>query len=80
LATYTIEYFALLRDQRGCAAETVDSSADTPLALYEQLQRDHGLAMPTRSLKVAINGQFSTWDAALGDGDTVVFIPPVAGG
>jgi molybdopterin converting factor small subunit len=80
MATYTIEYFALLRDQRGCSIETVDSDAVTALALYDKLQQDHGLEMPTRSLKVAVNGEFSTWDCALSDGDTIVFIPPVAGG
>jgi molybdopterin converting factor small subunit len=29
---------------------------------------------------VAVNTQFSDWNRALADGDTVVFIPPVAGG
>jgi len=31
-------------------------------------------------LKVAVNEQFSDWSHLLRDGDTVVFIPPVAGG
>ena len=31
-------------------------------------------------LKVAINTQFGEWDAPLREGDTVVFLPPVAGG
>jgi molybdopterin converting factor small subunit len=32
------------------------------------------------SLKVAVNERFSDWQHALADGDTVVFVPPVAGG
>ena len=32
------------------------------------------------ALKVAVNAGFSDWQHALADGDTVVFVPPVAGG
>jgi molybdopterin converting factor small subunit len=32
------------------------------------------------SVKVAINDEFADWQHKLQDGDTVVFIPPVAGG
>jgi len=31
-------------------------------------------------LKVAVNTEFSDWSRRLISGDTVVFIPPVAGG
>jgi molybdopterin converting factor small subunit len=31
-------------------------------------------------LKVAINDEFAAWDTQLASGDTIVFIPPVAGG
>jgi molybdopterin converting factor small subunit len=31
-------------------------------------------------MKVAINDEFSEWNSELADGDSVVFIPPVAGG
>ena len=31
-------------------------------------------------LKVALNSEFSDWQTPLKHGDTVVFIPPVAGG
>jgi molybdopterin synthase sulfur carrier subunit len=27
-----------------------------------------------------VNAQFSDWSRAVGEGDTIVFIPPVAGG
>jgi len=32
------------------------------------------------TVKVAINDEFGDWQAVLQDGDSVVFIPPVAGG
>jgi len=31
-------------------------------------------------LKVAVNDEFGDWQSGLADGDSVVFIPPVAGG
>lgn len=76
----TIQYFALLREQRGRDAETVELHAATPDALYQALARQHGFTLARSSLKVAINDDFAAWDAPLQDGDRVVFIPPVAGG
>ena len=32
------------------------------------------------SVKVAVNDEFAGWDVTLTEGDSVVFIPPVAGG
>ena len=34
-----LRYFAVLREQAGCATETVDAPVDTPGALYEWLYR-----------------------------------------
>ena len=75
-----VEYFAILRDQRGCDAEAVDTCAGTARDLYVELQQRHGLSLDAAAMRVAVNGEFQAWDTALGDGDEVVFIPPVAGG
>ena len=75
-----IEYFALLKDQRGLSTETLEIDANTPRSLYESLQKQHAFSLDTDSLQVAVNEDFSDWDHTLSDGDTVVFIPPVAGG
>jgi sulfur-carrier protein len=75
-----VQYFALLREQAGCAEETVQSDAATPRELLEQLRVRHRFTLPTEMLKVAVNGDFAEWDLALQPGDAVVFIPPVAGG
>lgn len=75
-----IQYFALMREQAGRSAETVHTTAATPAAVLAELTELHGFTLAREHLKVAVNGEFSDWSHALRDGDTVVFIPPVAGG
>lgn len=75
-----LQYFALLREQRGLSAETAETSATTPAALYAELRAQHGFSLPGDRVRAAVNGAFVAADATLNDGDTVVFIPPVAGG
>lgn len=75
-----LQYFAQLREQAGVGDEAVDTSAATPRELYAELRERHGFSLSADSLKVAVNERFSDWQHALADGDTVVFVPPVAGG
>jgi molybdopterin-guanine dinucleotide biosynthesis protein A len=75
-----VRYFALLREQAGRSSEELDTPAGTPQELYEELSRRHGLKVGAQFLRVAINDEFADWRAPLADGDTVVFLPPVAGG
>ena len=75
-----IQYFALLREQAGCARESLQSAARTPRDLYLELQTRHRFTLPLEMLRVAINGDFAEWDHPLEAADHVVFIPPVAGG
>src|SRR5690606_33549185 len=76
----TVEYFAVLREQRAVASETVATSARTARDLYEELRQRHGFALEAGRLRVAVNGDFAPWERELADGDRLVFIPPVAGG
>ncbi len=78
--TLSIQYFALLRDQRGLDSETLATSANTPAELYASLAEQHGFTLPQSALQVAINDEFAHWSTPLADGDSIVFIPPVAGG
>lgn len=78
--TIRIEYYAILREQRGCSKETVKTHAATPADLYQQLKTKHMLSLDQKILKVAINQEFRDWHSQLEDQDTVVFLPPVAGG
>jgi molybdopterin converting factor small subunit len=75
-----IQYFAILREQRNAAEETVHTSASSPRRLYDDLRKEHAFSLDSDRLRVVINGEFADWDAPLSDGDRVVFIPPVAGG
>jgi len=78
--TLRIQYYAILREQAGRSEETLDTTAATPAELYEELRRRHPFQLNPTQLKVALNNDFSDWQTPLRHGDTVVFIPPVAGG
>ena len=75
-----VNYFALLRDEAGCAEECVTTACATAGELYVELRQRHRFSMPPDRLRVAINAAFADWDTALAADDLVVFIPPVAGG
>jgi molybdopterin-guanine dinucleotide biosynthesis protein A len=75
-----VQYFAVLREQAGRSEEMIDSGATTAAQLYEQLKQRHRFQLSPAQLKVAVNSEFSDWQVSLKHGDTVVFIPPVAGG
>jgi molybdopterin synthase sulfur carrier subunit len=78
--TVTLRYFAQLREQAGAGGEQVTTAAGSLRELYAELGARHGFSLPAEALKVAVNAQFSDWSRPLRAGDTVVFIPPVAGG
>lgn len=75
-----VQYFALLREQAGCADESLETKARTPRDLYDELRARHPFTLPPELLRVAVNAEFGDWAQPLADGDAVVFIPPVAGG
>lgn len=74
------KYFAAFREQAGCATEQLNTAAATAGELYGEVAEKHGFADGMARCKVAINDELCAWDAALNDGDTVLFFPPVAGG
>ena len=78
--TVSVQYYAILREQAGRSAEEVTTGAATLAALYDELRARHGLTLARSQLRVAVDGEFAEWQAALGAGARVVFIPPVAGG
>lgn len=74
-------YFASLADEANCQQETITVQQSTSLAeLYEQLCQKHRFSRPQSELRVAINDYFAKWTDPISDGDSVVFITPVAGG
>ncbi|MBM4240048.1 MAG: MoaD/ThiS family protein [Gammaproteobacteria bacterium] len=78
--TLRVQYFALLREQAGRSEESLATAARTPAELYAELQRKYGFSLPLEMLKVAVNAEFGDWNQPLQSGDSIVFIPPVAGG
>lgn len=75
-----VRYFALLREQRGCSQETITTTAQTALELYLELRQRHCFSLEASVLKVSLNNSFEPWDSPIKNNDTIVFIPPVAGG
>lgn len=75
-----VVYYALLRQERGRTEETVDFEKNTVGELFAELKTLHQFKLSESQVKVAVNSKISSWDTSLIDGDSVVFIPPVAGG
>ena len=80
MKTLSVRYFAILREQRGAADESIQTDAADAQTLYNELQSQYPFTLPVDRLRAAVNGEFQPWPAPLQDGDEVVFIPPVAGG
>jgi sulfur-carrier protein len=78
--TLSVQYFAILREQRGLTQENLTTSAATPAALYDELRGRHKFTLPGDRVRAAVNDAFVDSNATLREGDRVVFIPPVAGG
>jgi molybdopterin-guanine dinucleotide biosynthesis protein A len=75
-----IQYYALMREQAGRSDETLQTTARTPADLYSELKARYGFTLSREQLKVAVNSEFASWSHELAVGDSIVFIPPVAGG
>jgi len=75
-----IQYFALMREQAGRSEEILETAALTPADLFSELNARYEFTLAREQLKVAVNSEFADWSRRLNAGDSVVFIPPVAGG
>ena len=74
--------FAGIRETVGLPALELDlEDGATPEDVWQRLAAAHpGLSARRASLSAAVNRRYSGFDAVLGDGDEVVFVPPVSGG
>jgi molybdopterin-guanine dinucleotide biosynthesis protein A len=75
-----VQYYAILREQAGRSDESIVTTAHTPRDLYNELKSRYPFSLAPEMLRVAVNAEFGEWSQRLADGDSVVFIPPVAGG
>ena len=80
MKTIHVRYYAMLREERGAATETIRTAARTVAELYGELRRRHGLSWPRGKIKFAVNDDLKGQRAGVQAGDTVSFLPPVAGG
>lgn len=78
--TIHVQYYAILREQRGVSNESIETNAETAADLYGELASAHRFTLDRGVVRAAVNAEFAPWDQSLNDGDTVVFVPPVAGG
>jgi molybdopterin synthase catalytic subunit len=77
-----VRLFARLREQAGFEAQALEVPQGSTLAdVYDSLRRTHpALERDRRSVRGAINQEFTDWDTVVSQGDEVAFIPPVSGG
>ena len=74
-------YFASLADEANRQQETITIPQNTSLTeLYAQLSQKYHFSRTQTELRVAVNDYFAKWTDQINDGDSVVFIAPVAGG
>ena len=69
-----------MREQAGRSSESLVTAAVTPRELYLELKERYPFSLAPEMLRVAVNSEFGEWNQRLSAGDSVVFIPPVAGG
>ena len=75
-----VRYFALFREQTGCASEAVDWSGGTAAELFQLMAAKHSALKTEAAALVAVNDEMAGWETVLNEGDEVLFFPPVAGG
>ena len=75
-----VNYYAMFREAAGCSEESVESGSSSAIELFESLKTKYGFTMGRSHVRLAVNDAFVDWDTPLNDGDSIVFIPPVAGG
>jgi len=78
--TVYVHYYAVLREESGISNETVHTEAVTTHDLFEELNARHHFSLNPEQLKVVLNAEFKNWESKINQGDTIVFLPPVAGG
>ena len=69
-----------MRESVGKSEEVIDTNSKVVSELFSELKDKYSFTIDKDILKVAVNEEYSTFDYELSELDTIVFIPPVAGG
>ncbi len=80
MKTITVRYFAMFRENAGVEEEQLTLDVVTAADVFAETRERHGSREPAGHCKVAINDEMADWSSPVGDGDTVLLFPPVAGG
>jgi len=80
IKTVQVRYFAVLKEERGLGEESVQTEAETILALYEELKTKYNFVLPASRVRVAVKDEFVDFDSPLEDQSEIILVPPVAGG
>ena len=75
-----VHYYAMFREAAGCSGETFETESGNASSLFDSLKSKYDFVMSRSHVRLAVNDAFVDWDTPLNDGDSIVFIPPVAGG
>jgi len=75
-----VKYFALFREQAGRSEEIVETQGDTASELYSEISKKYGFSLPPDRVRVSVNDEFEEFEHKIKSDDSIVFIPPVAGG
>jgi molybdopterin converting factor subunit 1 len=75
-----LRYFAAIREALGRHEETLDVPRGATVDDVWQLLVTRCPALREQRYRPAVNQEYATTTTVLGEGDEVVFIPPVSGG
>jgi molybdopterin converting factor subunit 1 len=73
-------YFASLREEARLSQETIFTEAQTVQDLWSELKEKYHFTLRDELIRVAINEEYAPFTSSFESQDTLVFIPPVAGG
>ena len=73
-------YFASIRQKTILSEETIETHAQTILELWYNIKEKYQLTLDDKLIRFAVNEEYQNMNYQLKDNDSIVFIPPVAGG
>ncbi len=76
----TVLYFASLAETANKDNEVICPTSTHLKEIYAHLKTQYGFELDSSQLAVAINHELCSWETPIATGDTIAFIPPVAGG
>lgn len=80
MPTFSVRYFALLREKAGAENEEVTGEFKNLSDLYQNLNLKYQFGLEASMIQVAVNDEFAQMSDEVIQGAKIVFIPPVAGG